>query len=172
MNPIINYLLEVNIGLLLFMFIYWAVLRNENQFSFKRAYLLLAMGSSLIFPLFHLNFSEQKQLIPSVGNLVPTFWLPEMVINGNGSIAPTMVPSGLSIWTITEWTYLIAVLFLTSLFLYRLMTIVSLFASNPVYRWQKYFVSESTETKPTFSFFNYIFIGQAHQFSPREKEDT
>lgn len=168
MKPIINYLLEVNIGLLLFMFVYWAILRNENQFSLKRAYLLLAMLGSIAFPLFHVDISESKQLIPSIVNLVPTYWLPEVVINGNGSVEATVSPN-LSPWKITEWIYLIAVLFFTSLFLYRLIVLVRLFASNPIYRWQKYFVSESNEPKPTFSFFHYIFIGQANQFTEREK---
>ncbi len=171
MNAIINYLLEANAGLLLFMLVYWAVLRNENQFLLKRAYLLSAMLSSLIFPLLHFNISASKQLIPSIGNLMPTYWLPEVVINGDGSTATTTAPSSLSVWTITEWAYLIAVLFLTSLFLYRLMVLVRLFASNPLYRWRNYFVSESNETKPTFSFFHYIFIGQADQLNKIEKEE-
>lgn len=171
MNATINYLMEVNIGLLLFMFVYWAILRNENQFSLKRAYLLLAMLGSLIFPLLHLDISESNHLIPSFGNLVPNYWLPEVIINGNGSTAPTTVSSSLSIWSITELIYLIAVLFFTSLFLYRLIVLVRLFASNPIYRWQKYFVSESNEQKPTFSFFHYIFIGHANQFNKTEKEE-
>lgn len=171
MKLMINYLIEVNIGLLLFMFVYWAILKNENQFSFKRAYLLWALLGSIIFPLFHLNISESNQLIPSIGNLMTTYWLPEVVINGDGSTATTTVTSSLSVWTITEWAYLIAVLFLTSLFLYRLIVLVRLFASHPIYRWQNYFVSESNETKPTFSFFHYIFIGQANLFNQEEKEE-
>ena len=171
MNAMINYLLEANAGLLLFLFVYWAVLRNETQFSFKRAYLLLAMLSSLIFPLLHFNTFTSKQLIPSIGNLMPTYWLPEMVIHGDGSTALPTVSSSLSAWAIAEWVYLTVLLFLLIVFLYRLTTIAKLFTVNPIYRWRNYFVSESNEPKPTFSFFHYIFIGQVDQFNQREKEE-
>ena len=148
MNAIVNYLLEANVGLLLFMFVYWAVLRNENQFAFKRAYLLLAMLGSLLFPLFHLNFSASTQVIPSIGKLIPTYWLPEIIINGNGSVVTTKASTSLSIWTMTEWVYLLVLIALTALFLYRIISIIKLFTTSLTYRWQNYFVSESNETKP------------------------
>jgi TonB family protein len=171
MNAMINYLLEVNAGLLLFMLVYWAVLRNETQFSFKRAYLLSALLGSLIFPLFHFNAQISTQVIPSIGKLIPTYWLPEIVINGNGSAAIEKVSSGLSIWVVTEWVYLIAITFLIALFLHRIISIVKLFSTSLTYRWQNYFVSETDEAKPTFSFFHFILIGQANQLDQKEKEE-
>jgi TonB family protein len=171
MNAIINYLLEVNAGLLLFMFIYWAVLRNETQFTFKRTYLLFALLGSLIFPLFHFNAPASAQVIPSIGKLIPTYWLPEIVINANGSAATEKVSSGLSIWAVTEWVYLVVIAFLIVLFLYRVISIVKLFATSLTYRWQNYVVSETNEAKPTFSFFHFILIGQANQLTKTEKEE-
>jgi TonB family protein len=171
MNTMINYLLEANVGLLFFMFIYWAVLRNETQFTFKRTYLLFALMCSLVFPLFHFNAPASAQIIPSIGQLIPTYWLPEIVINGNGTTAAEKVSSGLSIWAVFEWVYLTAILFLVALFLYRIISIVRLFANSLTYRWQNYFVSETDEAKPTFSFFNFILIGQANQLNQKEKEE-
>jgi TonB family protein len=171
MNAMINYLLEANTGLLLFMFIYWAVLRNETQFSFKRTYLLSALLGSLIFPLFHFNAQASIQVIPSIGKLIPTYWLPEIVINGDGSAATAKASSGLSIWSVMEWVYLIAILFLIALLFYRIISIVKLFANSLTYRWQNYFVSETDEAKPTFSFFHFILIGQANQLNQKEKEE-
>ena len=40
MTAILNYLIEANLGLLFFYACYWLLLRDEYQFSFKRAYLL------------------------------------------------------------------------------------------------------------------------------------
>ena len=171
MNAIINYLLEANVGLFLFMFVYWAMLRNETQFTFKRSYLLFALLGSLIFPLFQFNFIDSTQVIPSIGKLIPTYWLPEIIINGNGSVVTTKASTSLSVWTMTEWVYLFVLIALTALFLYRIISIIKLFTTSLNYRWQNYFVSESNETKPTFSFFHYIFIGQAHQFNQKEKEE-
>jgi TonB family protein len=171
MNSMINYLLEVNAGLLLFMFIYWAVLRNETQFWFKRAYLLSALLGSLIFPLFHFNAQISTQVIPSIGKLIPTYWLPEIVINGDGSTTTFKASSSISIWKVTEWIYLSALTFLILLFLYRIISIVKLFANSLTYRWRNYFVSETNEAKPTFSFFHFILIGQANQLDQKEKED-
>jgi TonB family protein len=171
MNAMINYLLEVNVGLLLFMFVYWAGLRDETEFTFKRAYLLFALISSLTFPLFHFNVPASTQAIASIGQLIPTYWLPEIVINSNGSASTAKVSLGLSIWTVTEWVYLIAILFLVVLFFYRIISIVKLFTNSHTYRWRNYFVSETDEAKPTFSFFQLILIGQANQLDEKEKEE-
>ncbi|MCE2893017.1 MAG: M56 family metallopeptidase [Flammeovirgaceae bacterium] len=171
MNAMINYLLEINVGLLFFMFVYWAVLRNETQFAFKRTYLLFALLGSLIFPLFHFNVTASAQVIPSIGQLIPTYWLPEIVINGNGSASTAKVSSSLSIWTVTEWAYLTAILFLIVLFFYRIISIVKLFTNSHTYRWRNYFVSETDEAKPIFSFFHFILIGQANQLDEKEKEE-
>jgi TonB family protein len=171
MNAMINYLLEVNVGLLFFMLVYWAVLRNETQFSFKRAYLLSALLGSLIFPLFHFNPLVSTQVIPSIGKFIPTYWLSEIVINGNGSMTTEKASSSFSIWSAIEWTYLIAILFLVALFFYRIISIAKLFANSLTYRWRNYFVSESDESKPTFSFFHFILIGQANQLTKAEKEE-
>jgi TonB family protein len=171
MNAMVNYLLEANVGLILFMLVYWAMLRNETQFSFKRTYLLFALLGSLIFPLFHFNAQVSAQVIPSIGKLIPTYWLPEIVISGNGSVATAKASSGLSIWSVMEWAYLIAILFLIALFFYRIISIVKLFANSLTYRWRNYFVSETDEAKPTFSFFHFILIGQANQLDQKEKEE-
>ncbi|MCA6416719.1 MAG: TonB family protein [Cytophagales bacterium] len=171
MNATINYLLEVNVGLLLFMFVYWAGLRDETEFTFKRAYLLFALISSLTFPLFHFYVPASTQAIASIGQLIPTYWLPEIVINSNGSASTAKVSLGLSIWTVTEWVYLIAILFLVVLFFYRIISIVKLFSNSHTYRWRNYFVSETNEAKPTFSFFQLILIGQANQLDEKEKEE-
>ncbi len=43
----INYVIEANLGLLLFATSYWLFLRNENQFTFNRFFLLGSMQHPL-----------------------------------------------------------------------------------------------------------------------------
>ncbi len=171
MNAIVNYLLEANILLVLFMFVYWIGLRHETQFVFKRAYLLSALVGSLSFPLFHFKAPTSTQVIPSISRLIPTYWLPEITISENSSVMSAKVNTSISIWTMAEWTYLFALIVLTILFLYRIISIAKLFATSITYRWRNYIVSETDQEKPTFSFFNFIFIGQANQLTKTEKEE-
>ncbi len=170
MNSTLNYLIEVNVGLTFFMIIYWMTLRNENQFLLKRAYLLLAMASSFIFPLFHFTGNTSAQTIPSISTIIPSYWLPEIVVNGNGNQQAQLVNNNVSFWEVAETFYLLIVGLLILVFVFRLIKIVHLFYSSQIYRWQNCWVAESSEEKSTFSFFSYIFIGQANQLNESEKE--
>ena len=170
MNSTLNYLIEVNVGLTLFMIMYWLILRNENQFVLKRMYLLAAIAGSIIFPLFHFAGNITAQSIPSISTIIPSYWLPEIVINGNGSEPTQVVKSNLSFWEVAIILYLLIVTLLVLLFIYRLIKIVKLFYSAPKYRWRNCWVTESSDEKSTFSFFDYVFIGQANLLSKSEKE--
>jgi TonB family protein len=170
MNAMINYLIEVNTELLLFMVLYWAILKNETQFQFKRLYLLVALLGSILFPLFHFgDFSTVA--IPSIGQVIPEYWLPEIVINGGAKAATKTVNDQLSSWAFAEYVYLLIALFLAIVLLYRIISISYLIIESVTYRWRNYFVTETNEPKPTFSFFNFILIGKANQLSQKEKEE-
>ncbi|MEQ1588686.1 MAG: hypothetical protein ABL895_22560, partial [Cyclobacteriaceae bacterium] len=82
MNAFVNYLIEVNLGLLFFYAIYWLLLRNENQFGFKRAYLLGSLVASLLFPFISIQ-SAALAIIPALSKAVPATWLPEIIIYGD-----------------------------------------------------------------------------------------
>src|SRR5882762_5112448 len=100
MSAIINYFIEANLGLCLFLLVYWILLASETNFNFKRAYLLLGIGTSLIFPL--LKLGDQNTTLPTL-----SIELPE-VTTGN-----TMLPS--PPWlhenfvTLIQWIYLAGV---------------------------------------------------------------
>ena len=170
MNAFINYLIEANLGLVFFLIIYWLGLKDENQFSAKRFYLLGAIAFSVLFPLLHLNSRSSEEIIPSVSHVVPSYWLPEVVIGDNalGGIAPA--ESGASAWSWTEIAYGITVLALILLFMFRLASLLRLIWNSKKYLWRYFLVTESNEDKPTFSFFQFIFIGQAGKLSSQEKE--
>ena len=172
MNAYINYLIEANLGLLLFAVIYWLFLRNENQFSFNRAFLLAGILFSLLFPLWHFNSPSGAKMIPSISEVMPSYWLPEVSVrpHGQGSLSPAVTTG--PVWTILEWVYAIVAMGFTVLFVIRLMRIGKLFLASRKYRWNTCLVAESEERQPTFSFFNFIFIGQANQLTPDEKQEV
>ena len=169
MNTFINYLIEANLGLVFFMLIYWLFLEKENQFAFKRGYLLSSIAFSLTFPLLHLNFTVSKELIPSIGQVVPAYWLPEIIVNGSGPSRDT--ETIFSVWVLLEWIYLFVGLVFATLFVFQLLSILRLFIRSEIYHWKNCLISESEEDKPTFSFFKFIFIGQANKISQQEKQE-
>ncbi len=167
MKSLFQYLLVCNIGLCFFMIVYWLGLRNENQFEFKRVYLLMALVCSFLFPLIRFSLPMPAQVIPNVENLIPSRWLPELVIGEQTSIGLSTVQSTITFYEIIYWAG--AALFLIVLII-RVVSICTFFTKRNMYRWRSYKVVESNEVKPTFSFFHYIFIGQANHYSQREKE--
>ena len=60
MNTYINYFIESNLGLILFLVFYKLLLTNETNFNFKRGYLLLSLLASLIFPLLRFGISNKR----------------------------------------------------------------------------------------------------------------
>ena len=55
MNGYLNYFIEANIGLVLFLTAYALLLRNETDFKIKRYFLLIGIFTSLTFPLLHIQ---------------------------------------------------------------------------------------------------------------------
>lgn len=168
MNTIINYLVELNLGLFFFYGIYWLLFRNETQFTTKRWFLLSAMLGSLLFPL--LTFSgTQNGIIPTLGNAIPAHWLPEIVIVGHGNVTTPEVPTNYWTW-ITPIYFCVAVFFIL-LLLIRVSKIVWLFYKANRYTWNAYTVAESNQVHGIFSFFQYIFLSSSNQIDATEKEE-
>jgi TonB family protein len=171
MNTVVNYLIEANAGLLFFGVIYLLLLKNENQFSVNRFYLLGTACFSLLFPLVNFNATSSTSIIPSISQLVPTYWLPEITVYGNASHVKSSPSLLFPIWTILEYTYLIMGSLLMLFFLIRLFRVVGLIRRSKKYSWENCAISETDEDKPTFSFFRFIFIGQASKLSAVEKQE-
>ncbi|MBA4057817.1 MAG: hypothetical protein C0490_24085, partial [Marivirga sp.] len=79
MNSYVNYVVEANIGLILFIAVYFILLAKETNFSLQRFFLIGGIIASLTFPLIHLSFSENS--IPSLSQLLPSYLLPELTIS-------------------------------------------------------------------------------------------
>ncbi|MFN8887878.1 MAG: hypothetical protein ACK5WF_10485, partial [Cyclobacteriaceae bacterium] len=112
MKSLLQYLLVCNLGLCFFMIVYWIGLRNENQFAFKRAYLLLAIISSFVFPLFQFSIATPIQVIPQVDQIIPTQWLPELIISEQSSENIGVVSPDMSTFEVIYWVGALLVLIL------------------------------------------------------------
>lgn len=168
MNTFINYLIELNLGLVFFYAIYWLLFRNETQFTTKRWFLLSAMLGSVLFPLVKFT-GTQTGLIPTLGNAIPAHWLPEIVIFGYGDVATPETPTNYWRW-ITPVYICVAVFFILML-LIRVGKIVWLFNKANRYIWNAYTVAESNHVHGIFSFFQYIFLSCSNQVDATEKEE-
>lgn len=168
MNTFINYLIELNLGLVFFYAIYWLLFRNETQFTTKRWFLLSAILGSLLFPLFTIT-STQNGIIPTLGNTIPAHWLPEIVIVGHGNVVTPEAQT--NYWSWITPVYICVASFFILLVLIRVGKIVWLFNQAKRYTWKAYTVAESDRVRGIFSFFHYIFLSGSNQIEAAEKED-
>jgi TonB family protein len=166
MNAYINYGVESVIILGVMYGLYLFFYRNESNFSFRRGYLYLSLAASLFIPLVHL---PQNEFIPSVGQLFPAYYLPELVI---GNLSDTEVAAASTSWNIT-WiggsVYFIVALLLLAALLIKVGRITSYLKNASKYRKGGFSIIETEEKLPVFSFFNHIVIGNASSFTEAEK---
>lgn len=167
MNTFINYLIEVNLGLVFFFAIYWLLFRNENQFTVNRFFLLGAMLFSLAFPL--LTFTTtNNSYIPSIGQTIPTHWLPELVVTAEGTVQsnPTTV------WSVIAIIYKVIAFALLVLLFVRVARIIWLLKNSSRTTWKNFTVAESAKISGVFSFFRLIFISSKQPLEQNEKEEV
>lgn len=166
MAATLNYLLEANLGLVLILALYFVFLRNETNFGMMRIYLLGSILAAIVFPLIDLQFTESAAPL-SIGNMIPSYWLPEVVIGGQPSPGETVA---FDVWNYIGLLYIIGVIIGLSIVLFQLIQLSRLIRSAVTYQREGMRIAESNDNKPTFSFFTFIFIGNAAALSPHEKE--
>ena len=168
MNAFINYLLEANLGLCLFLLLYWVLFKNETDFSLKRVIILGAITISLIFPLFHI--STQSQVVPAIGSLIPRSWLPEMVVYGEGNSVAPETNITVDAWMLTRMIYGLGAIIALLIFTARLITLFRMIRKTPSYTIDEFTILESPRHEySSFSFFNFIFIGKSTTLTDEEK---
>lgn len=167
MNTILNYLIEANLGLVFFYAIYWLVLQNENQFTFKRTFLLTSLVASLLFPLF--TIQTTASLIPTLSNTAALQWLPEFVVYANGT-APVDTTQT-QYWNWVSIVYIVIAVVAFIFFAIRIISIVRLFTNSQHYTWKDYTIVESRNVTGVFSFFKYIFLSPKEELSAEEKNE-
>ena len=169
MNAYLNYCIEANFSLALFLGMYLLILKNETDFRIQRMFLLSGILISLTFPLLHIQFDNS--VVPSLRRLVPPSLLPEIVVESSG------VASGAnSIATFHEtWMYIGILygggtLFFLIRFLTRFSKLVAFLGKSQPLTAGRLKIVESNDSTPTFSFFNVIVIGDSQALSPEEKK--
>ncbi len=168
MNTFLNYLIEANLGLIFFYAIYWVVLQKEDQFTFKRTYLLASVVASLLFPFFTIGTSTP--LIPSLSQTAAVQWLPEIVIYANGNVNPELNSFHFN-WSWITLAYLIIAACVFILFLIRIFSLITLFKRSTHYTWKNYTVAESDKVQGVFSFFHFIFLSPGELLAETEKQE-
>lgn len=168
MNSLLNYLIEANIGLCIFLAGFGLLLNQGTDFKLKRTYLMFAIVASLVFPLLH--FQGVERIVPSLGDYLPETWLPEIVVQANGVATRPEHPLSIHVFDVIKAIYVTGVLATAALFLVRLASLLRMIWQSPLSRMGSLRIIESGENKSSFSFFRFIFIGQANQLSRHEKE--
>ena len=170
MREIINYMIEANVALLLFLAFYKLLLARETHFGLMRIYLLSAMLISLCFPLIHLN-NSQAVSIPTISQVVPSNWLPEIVITANGeTIESAGINTAYDVWQMAGWIYSAGVVIFLTWLIIQLTSFLLTTRKASSYAFDGFKVIESSEDKATFSFFNLIYIGRANELTASEKQ--
>jgi TonB family protein len=162
MNTFLNYLIEVNIGIIIFLVIYRLLLKNETNFSFRRSYLLLSLLISVLFPLITIPGATS---IPSISQIVPTYWLPELVVGNSFAVTEADETTTSSGWALISYVYLGGVTLCLLRFFIELIQLLRLVRQSTNYKR----IIEIESNMVAFSFFQYIFIGNATSLTEADK---
>lgn len=168
MSAFINYMLEANLGLCVFLLLYWIFLRGETHFSLARVFLLVSIAVSLIFPLFH--FTTESRIVPSIGGLIPASWLPEVVVLADGASPLKEPDKSIDFWLLAQLIYTGGAAVMLLIFIIRLTKVCRIIYTTRSYPVEKCIILESPQNEQaSFSFFNFIFIGRASELSEHER---
>jgi TonB family protein len=162
----LNYIIEANVGLILFLLAYVVVLRKETNFKINRLFLLAGVIVSLLFPLLH--FQSRVASIPTLGNLLPTYLLPEIIITDRHIESSTGQFFNKGIWLYFEMIYFAGIIFFTIRFLIQLFGLIRTIRKSIVHLQGELKIIKSPDDKPAFSFFNFIFLPDSPGISQAE----
>jgi TonB family protein len=168
MNAYLNFLIEANIGLCLFLVLHFFLLKNESDFRFRRIVMLSGVLVSLVFPLLHLNAETQ---LPQLGDVIPPTWLPEVVVTADGNVGERASASGgFSVWQILTYVYLGGIGLLLTLFIVRVTHLLQIIRTSVKTISGNFSIIETDKFPVSFSFFRVIVIGQADKLTADEKQ--
>ena len=168
MNAYLNYFIEANFSIVLFLGAYLLILRGETDFRMQRMFLLLGILVSLTFPLLHIQFDSS--VLPSLGELMPPYLLPEIVVESNSTLSPVSASTSFNVWVYIAALYVAGTLFFLIRFLARFTNLIIFLKKSQPSTMGKLKIVESDDSIPTFSFFNIIVLGHSKKLSPDEKQ--
>lgn len=157
MNPLLLYLLKVNLALLIFYAVYRLLFATDTFFRLRRAILLAFFGIALLYPLVDVQgLLGEKPAVQQVAVLYAT-WLPEVTVTAAGggwNLADVLNTACLAL-CIGGWVVL------SLRFAARLAGIVRLIRQSPKMRVRGVEIRCLARPDSPFSFFRAIFIHPA-----------
>jgi TonB family protein len=161
MHTWLNYIVEANIGLLLFLLLYKTLLSKETHFSYRRFYLLGGLLLSLLFP--WLTIGSPADVVPTLSETLPEHWLPTTLEQPQAeAVQPTS-----SFWELASWVYgaVVALLFLR--FAYQ---IIMLMQEARKGKTDQPVIEVDNSSFIAFSFFKLVFISKAFNLTEADKQ--
>ncbi len=149
MESVVIYLFQANLFLVLFYVLYRMVMRNETMFNVNRFYLLFSGVLALILPLVKMDAIASSDVF---GVTLPAF-----VFSGTQSVEAATATFSWSHLLLA--IYGIGAIFFLARFLMGLNRIRQLLKQSNVQPQQGYKLVLLKEGNPSFSFFNYLFLG-------------
>lgn len=156
-----DYIIEVNAGLIFFYGMYHLLLRNETDFRKQRIFLLVALICALVFPLIQIDLIDAQATIAPATRTVAII-LPELIV---GKATSTLV----TVDALVLIYAMVAIIIATPVLLQCLRMYRFVRSAAGSYR-DGFYVIESRNNNPSWSFFKLIFIGRSDTLSEAEKE--
>lgn len=156
MEILFAFLLKASLGIILFYLVYWLFLRNETFYKANRWFLLLALVTSVLIPVFPVKYAviyETENVTGAFKAMTDAFRNAETV-----SVSETQGTAGFS------WEYGITFIYLTgaSIFLLRLLSqtfiLIHIIVKYRIKSLDGIRIVENEKYGLPFSFFNVVFI--------------
>lgn len=156
MEALFEFLLRASAGLMLFYLVYWLFLRNETFYRGNRLFLLLALVSAILLPLFPLQYD----VLVEPENKTTIF----QAINDTFKNIKPVQPELTETTVIFGWENIILTIYITGtvIFLIRLLTqsivLIHLMFKYRIKSLEGIRIVENEKYGLPFSFFNVVFI--------------
>src|SRR5689334_10472863 len=132
MNSLVNYFLESNVALLLVLVAYYILLRQETHFGAVRILMLAMLAAAILFPLIHIQPSGAVSSIPSLRNVIPSYWLPQVVVGNANDAHGDQIATPIGVWNYLMIIYLIGIAVTAGVFLLRIFNLYRIVAKSKV----------------------------------------
>lgn len=161
MHTGLNYIVEANIGLLLFLLLYKTLLSKETQFSYRRFYLLGGLILSLLFP--WLTIGTPADVVPTLSDTLPNHWLPTTLEQPQAAaVQPTF-----NFWDLAFWLYGAVAGLLLLRFAYQIIMLMKEARKGKA---DQAVIEVDNPSFIAFSFFKLVFISKAFNLTEVDKQ--
>lgn len=161
----IQYIIQTIAFQVLFLLIYDLFLKKETFFNWNRIYLIGTAILSIVLP--SIKIESFKEVVPQEYMIsLPAIILGKIAPNTNSaSLNSVLTESNFSIW---EIAFYLGLVLTTCLFLYKFINVISLIIRNQKSHFEKLIVVKLKDSKASFSFFRYVFLGELLEHKERE----